>query len=57
MTTSLTDYRNYFLMWLALLLDDGFKAARQIRPESMILVASLAMVCKQKWFSSAQMKF
>jgi hypothetical protein len=25
MTTSLTDYRNYFLMWLALLLDDGLQ--------------------------------
>jgi len=25
MTTSLTDYRNYFLVWLALLLDDGLK--------------------------------
>ena len=25
MTTSLTDYRNYFLLWLALLLDDGLK--------------------------------
>ena len=25
MTTSLTDYRNYFLMWLALLLDNGLQ--------------------------------
>jgi hypothetical protein len=25
MSTSLTDYRNYFLLWLALLLDDGLK--------------------------------
>ena len=25
MTTSLNDYRNYFLLWLALILDDGLQ--------------------------------
>jgi len=41
MTNSLTDYRNYFLLWLALLLDDGLngRASDQTRVYDMGRVA------------------
>jgi carboxylate-amine ligase len=48
MSCSLVDYRNYFLLWLTILLDDGLKGRASDQTRSMIVVKSRPVALMRK---------